>query len=64
MDKNIIVGIITEADLTRTIYAFSEAVDELARFYNDSRENLEKMMDEWGNILVGLKGYKKLTVSK
>ena len=62
--NNEIVGIVTETDLTHTIEAFSEAVEELARFYNDSRENIEKMLDEWGNILVGLKGFKKLTESR
>jgi IMP dehydrogenase len=62
--NNEIVGIITETDLSRTIDAFSEAVEELTQFYANSRQNLERMMDEWGNILVGLKGYKKLTESK
>ena len=58
--NNEIVGIVTETDLMRTIEAFSEAVEELTQFYNDSRNNLENMMDEWGNILIELKNYKKL----
>jgi CBS domain-containing protein len=62
--NNEIVGIVTETDLSRTIEAFSEAVEELTQFYADSRENLEKMMDEWGNILVGLKEHRKLIESK
>jgi CBS domain-containing protein len=62
--NNEIVGIVTETDLMRTIDAFSEAVEELTQFYNDSRNNLEHMMDEWGNILVELKNYKKLTETK
>jgi CBS domain-containing protein len=62
--NNEIVGIVTETDLMRTIDAFSEAVEELTQFYNDSRNNLETMMDEWGNILIGLKNYKKLTEVK
>ena len=61
--NNEIVGILTETDLTRTIDAFSEAIEELAAFYSDSRANLEKMIDEWGNILVNLKGYRRLTES-
>ena len=62
--NNEIVGIITEIDLSRTIDAFSDAVEELTRFYADSRQNLEKMMDDWGDILVGLKNYKHLSENK
>jgi len=62
--NNEIVGIITETDLSQTIEAFSEAVDELTRFYVDSRENVERMMDKWGDILVSLRNYKQLTESK
>ena len=62
--NNEIVGIITETDLTSTINAFSEAIEELAQFYSDSRNNIEKIMDEWGNILVGLREYKKLTETR
>jgi CBS domain-containing protein len=62
--NNEIVGIVTETDLSRTIEAFSEAVEELARFYSDSRANLEKMMDDWGDILINLKSYKRLTENK
>lgn len=62
--NNEIVGIVTESDLMKTIDAFSEAVEDLTQFYNDSRNNLEHMMDEWGNILLELKSYKKLTEIK
>jgi CBS domain-containing protein len=62
--NNEIVGMITETDLTQTIDAFSEAVEEMARFYANSRENVERMMDQWGDILVSLKGYKKLSEIK
>ena len=62
--NNEIVGIVTESDLTKTIDAFSESVEDLTQFYNDSRNNLEHMMDEWGNILLELKNYKKLTETK
>ncbi len=59
--NNEIVGIITETDLTRTIDAYSEAVKELNRFYTESKDSIEKIIDEWGNILYSLKGYKRLS---
>lgn len=59
--NNKIVGIITQTDLSRTIDAFSDAVEEMVKFYNDSKNSMEKMIDEWGNILYSLKGHKKLT---
>jgi len=59
--NNEIVGILTETDLTNTIQAFSEALEEMTKFYTESRNNIEKMMDEWGNILINLKEYKKIT---
>lgn len=62
--NNEIVGIITETDLANTIDVFSEAVEELTKFYTESRNNIEKMMDEWGNILINLKEYKKFTETK
>lgn len=58
--NNEIVGIITETDLSHTIEAFSEAIDELTQFYADSREHLETMMDKWGDLIVTLRNYKKL----
>jgi len=58
--NNEIVGIITETDMSRTIYAFSVAIDELTQLYCDSKKTIEKMMDDWGNIVVSLKNYKKL----
>ena len=62
--NNEIVGIVTETDLTQTIEAFSEAVEELTRFYAESRENLERMMDRWGDILVGLRNYRHISEYK
>jgi len=62
--NNEIVGIVTETDLSRTINAFSEAVEELTRFYVDSKENIERILDEWGNILISLKGHKKISEYK
>lgn len=58
--NNEIVGMITETDLSHTIEAFSEAIDELTGFYADSRENMERMMDRWGDILVNLRSYKRV----
>jgi len=58
--NNEIVGIVTETDLSRTIHTFSNAIDELSQFYEDSKENIEKIMDDWGNILIGLRNFKKL----
>jgi len=57
--NNEIVGIVTETDLSRTIHAFSDAIDELSEFYDESRENIEKILDDWANILIGLRNYKK-----
>jgi len=61
--NNEIVGIITETDLSRTIHAFSIAIDELTHLYYDSKDTLEKMIDDWGNIIISLKNYKKLAKS-
>ena len=58
--NNEIVGIITETDLSRTIDAFSEAIEELVNFYADSKENIEKFLDDWGDQIIKLKGFKKL----
>ena len=62
--NNEIVGIITETDLSQTIEAFSEAVEELTKFYTESREDIEKMMDDWENIIYSIKGLKKLEGNK
>jgi len=62
--NNEIVGIITETDLSQTIDAFSFAIDELTELYYNSKETLEKVIDDWGNIIVGLKSYKKLPEKK
>ena len=58
--NNEIVGIVTETDLSRTIHAFSDAIDELTQFYENSRENIEKIMDDWGDILIELRNFKKI----
>lgn len=58
--NNEIIGIITETDLSRTIEVYSQAIEELTKFYQTSRENIEKIMEEWKNILLNLKNYKKI----
>jgi CBS domain-containing protein len=58
--NNEIVGIITETDLSQTIEAFSEAVEELTKFYANTKENMERMMDKWGDILVSLRSCRQL----
>lgn len=62
--NNEIVGILTETDLSRTIEVYSQAIEEITKFYQTSRENIEKIMDEWGNMLVNLKNYKKINGNK
>jgi len=57
--NNDIVGIITETDLSQTVEFFSEALEELTKLYKESRENIEKIMDNWEDILYNLKGLKK-----
>ena len=59
--NNELVGILTETDLTTTINAFSDAIEELNEFYQNSKDVLEKMIDDWGDILISLKAYKKLS---
>ena len=58
--NNEIVGIVTETDLSRTIDVFSGAIDDLIDFYSASKNDIEKIMDDWGNLLVKLKSYRKL----
>lgn len=57
--NNKIVGIITQTDLSETIDIYSEAFENLAKFYEESKGNLEKIIDEWENIIYGLKVNKK-----
>jgi len=57
--NNKIVGIITQTDLSDTIDVYSEAFEDLAKFYEESKGNLEKIISEWENIICGLKGQKK-----
>ena len=62
--NNEIVGIVTETDLSRTIDVFSGAIDELIDFYSSSKNSIERIIDDWGDLLVKLKGYKKLEDNK
>ncbi|KYK21790.1 hypothetical protein AYK21_04540 [Thermoplasmatales archaeon SG8-52-2] len=57
--NNDIVGIITETDISQTVEFFSEALEELTKLYNESKEDIEKILERWGNILYNLKGLKK-----
>jgi CBS domain-containing protein len=57
--NNDIVGIITETDISQTVGFFSEALEELTKLYTESREDIEKILERWGNILYNLKGLKK-----
>ena len=57
--NNDIVGIITETDISQTVEFFSEALEELTNLYNESKEDIEKILERWGNILYNLKGLKK-----
>ena len=57
--NNDIVGIITETDLSRTIEFYSEALEELTKLYQESKEDIEKIMEKWGNIIYNMKGLKK-----
>jgi CBS domain-containing protein len=49
--NNEIVGIITETDMTKTIEAFSEILEEMTTFYAESREIMEKMLSDWKSII-------------
>jgi len=62
--NNEIVGILTETDMSQTIDAFSESIKELTELYADSKENIEQILDKWGNILVGLHSYRKVSELK
>jgi CBS domain-containing protein len=57
--NNDIVGIITETDLTKTLKFYSEALEELTELYKESREDIEKILEKWGNIIYNMKGLKK-----
>jgi CBS domain-containing protein len=57
--NNEIVGILTETDLSRTVEAFSETLEEFVKFYQTSRENIDRIMDEWEQILINLQNYRK-----
>ena len=62
--NNKIIGIIKETDLSITINAFSNTIDQLMDFYADSKDCIEKILDDWGDLLINLKRYKKLSQHK
>jgi len=62
--NNKIVGIITQTDLSDTIDVYSEAFKNLTKFYEDSKENLEKIISEWEKIVDDLKVNKKPNLLK
>jgi len=62
--NNDIVGIITETDISQTVEFFSEALEELTNLYDESKDDIEKILQRWGNIIYNLKGLKKTAESK
>jgi len=58
--NNEIVGIITVTDISRAISAFSDTLDDLFQCYERGKDNMDKMMDEWSNLLNNLKNYRVL----
>ncbi len=62
--NNEIVGIITETDLSQTIDVFSDSIEELKKLYIDSKERIEKILDDWGDLIIKLTSYKKLSLNK
>jgi CBS domain-containing protein len=62
--NNDIVGIITETDISQTVEFFSEALEELTKLYTESKEDIEKILERWGNIIYNLKGLKKAAESE
>lgn len=59
VQNNDIVGIVTETDLSRTIPAFSDTIDEFTSLYSKSRESIDRIMDEWEEAIIKLKTLKK-----
>jgi len=53
--NNKIVGMITETDITRTVHGCTQAIEEMTQFYLDNKESMEKMIDDWGNLIVNLR---------
>ncbi|KYK32086.1 MAG: hypothetical protein AYK22_00580 [Thermoplasmatales archaeon SG8-52-3] len=62
--NNDIVGIITESDVSQTIEFYSETLEELTKLYSESKEDIQKIMEKWGNIIYNIKGLKKSVKSK
>jgi len=62
--NNEIVGIVTVTDMSRALPTFSEKIDELVDFYIKSKENVDNIMDEWEDIITGLRNYQQLIKTK
>lgn len=58
--NNEIVGIVTETDLSRSIQTISEVFDKLVISYENNKETIENMMNEWSTIITRLKNQQKL----
>jgi len=58
--NNEIVGIITVTDISRAVTVFSEKIEELMKFHNDSKEKVNLIFDEWESILIGLNKYREI----
>jgi CBS domain-containing protein len=55
VSNNNIIGIVTETDITRTVYACNQAIEDFTQFYLMSKTSMEKLLDDWGNLIIGLR---------
>ena len=55
VSNNNIVGIVTETDITRTVYACNQAIEDFTQFYLLSKTSLEKILDDWGDLIINLR---------
>jgi len=62
--NNEIVGIITETDLSHTINNFSESVEEMKKLYLNSKEVVEKIFEDWEDLIIKLHTDKDIKLEK
>jgi len=62
--NNEIVGMLTETDLSRTIDNFSEAMQDMKELYLDSKEKIEKVFNNWEDLIIKLTSYQQLKTEK